>query len=276
VDNTRRKFSFGENWLSYQEYLNETRLRDAQNDIEEWIGKNNIKGKTIVDIGCGSGVHSFSLFKMGARRIVSIDVDPKSVEATKKMHAGAGSPHGWTIHDGSILDDNFIKTLPVRTFDIVYSWGVLHHTGSMWKAIEKSIQMIKPGGVYWIALYVKGPRYAADLALKTKYNGASNFWKKVMVRKYIFRIIVKHLIYLNIRSAVKALFPKSYDVGRGMNLYHDVVDWLGGLPYEVASAGEVVEFTRKFGLILEKLTLAPEGGCNIFLFSKPKSITGKK
>ncbi len=57
-----------------------------------------------------------------------------------------------------------------------------------------------------------------------------------------------------------------------MNVYHDIVDWLGGLPYEVASAEEVVAFTRKQGLILEKLRTSFEGGNNVFLFSLPKKI----
>jgi 2-polyprenyl-6-hydroxyphenyl methylase/3-demethylubiquinone-9 3-methyltransferase len=58
---------------------------------------------------------------------------------------------------------------------------------------------------------------------------------------------------------------------RGMDVYHDLLDWLGGLPYEVASKEEVIAFCGARGLVLKKLNEIGEGACNSYLFSRPAS-----
>ena len=172
-------FSFGRNWIDFLETVGEEEVEKAETDIGEWLGEGSVSGKDVIDIGSGSGIHSFAFIRLGARRVHSFDYDQFSVEATKRLWNSRGKPGHWTVEYGSALDKNYLDSL--GQFDIVYSWGVLHHTGEMWKAVKNCFGLVKPGGVVWIALYQKGPRYASDLALKQKYNSASIFGKRVMV-----------------------------------------------------------------------------------------------
>ncbi len=262
MEENANTFSFGKNWKDYLKTLFEKEIDSATRDIEEWLGKNSVSGKTVVDIGSGSGIHSSVFHLLGAKTIYSFDYDKNSVEATKTVWEKEGKPENWIISHGSILDDEFIQS--IGQFDIVYSWGVLHHTGAMWKALEKTFSLVKPGGILWISLYAKGPRYSEYLALKQKYNSASRYGKRWMIYKRIGRIMLGRLRHF------KNPFTWNETKERGMNVYHDLVDWLGGLPYEEASESEVLMFGRKHGLILERIKINGEGTCSIYVFSKPE------
>ena len=251
-------FSFGENWCDYLGTLTDEAIDSAANEIDQYLKAETLKGKSFIDIGSGSGIHSLAAHRFGVRNLCSLDVDPRSVEATTKMWEKAGRPDNWTVKSGSILDDDFVREL--GSYDIVYSWGVLHHTGSMWEAINNAISLVAPGGQMWIAIYVDGPNYQRDLDLKKKYNAATDSGKRWMLRKWIFRDML--------RMAKNFENPFIYfqnNCKRGMNRYNDAIDWLGGLPYEVASAQEILEFCKSRGLILEGIEVAPEGGCSDYV-----------
>ncbi len=258
----RITFSFGKNWQDFLEGVSETEISRAKDDILEWLGENGVAGKSVIDVGSGSGIHSLAFVMLGAKAVHSFDYDPNSVAATTKVRESAGSPPHWKVEHGSVLDENYVRSL--GKFDIVYSWGVLHHTGAMWKAVENCAALVAPGGAFWIALYQKGPLYPAHLALKRRYNSASDFGKRWMIRKRIFRIMLGRLKSGNNPFA----WNEQYD--RGMNVYNDLIDWYGGLPYEVASEDEVVRFGRKRGFVLERITVVPEGACSMYLFSVPR------
>jgi hypothetical protein len=173
----------------------------------------------------------------------------------------AGSPANWKVTQGSILDRECVDRLGKHA--IVYAWGVLHHTGSMWEAIANASSLVEAGGRFWIAIYVKGPKYPKHLALKQKYNRASWLGKKIMVWKYIYQ----HVMRPRWREGLNPLFGWNTTDNRGMNIYHDVIDWLGGLPYEVASKEEIVGFCKDRGFKLERILEMPEQGNNVYLFS---------
>jgi len=255
-------FSFGKNWKDFLKTVDEEEISKAKYDIEEWLDINSLSGKTVLDIGSGSGIHSLAFYLFGAKLVYSFDFDINSVEATSSLWEKEGKPKNWIISQGSILDKEFLNTFSEK-FDIVYSWGVLHHTGAMWEAIDNSIKLVKSGGKFWITLYAKGPRYPKDLALKKKYNSASPFGKRLMLFKKIGTRMLSRLRHF------QNPFTWNEKKSRGMNVYHDFVDWLGGLPYEVASEDEVLKFCRKKGLILERIKVKSEGGCSIYVFSLP-------
>lgn len=255
-------FSFGKNWRSYVDTVNEDAVALARKDIEEWLGRDAVAGKTVLDIGCGSGIHSLCFHLLGAKQVVSLDVDPYSVESTRLLWEKAQRPSNWKVIEGSVLDKDFVAGL--GTHEIVYSWGVLHHTGSMWEAIANASTRVEPGGRFWIALYVKGPTYPSDLALKQKYNRASKLGKKMMEWQYIYGIMRER--WKSGQNPLKWNEKRE----RGMDVYHDVVDWLGGLPYEVASKEEVEEFCRERGFTTEKIDDDPTRANIIYLFSLPR------
>jgi SAM-dependent methyltransferase len=252
-------FSFGRNWKDFSRTISDIECAEAMRDIQHWLGAEYVRGKRVVDAGSGSGLHSLALFRLGASRVFSFDYDLESVGTTRSLWEQEGQPALWEVEHGSVLDDTYIEKL--GTFDLVYSWGVLHHTGNMWKAIENACRLISPGGTLFISLYVKGPRYEDDLALKRKFNQASSFGKRVMTYRWIANLMWSRL------KALQNPFNWNEKYERGMNTYHNLIDWLGGLPYEVASEDEVVAFCRKYGLVLERIQPKCEGGCSIYVFS---------
>jgi 2-polyprenyl-3-methyl-5-hydroxy-6-metoxy-1,4-benzoquinol methylase len=254
-------FSFGKNWRDFVETVSEDSVRRAMSDIEEWLGGASVSGKTILDIGCGSGIHSLCFYLLGAKEVVSLDLDPYSVESTQVLWEKAKKPANWKILHGSILDKEFVGSL--GRSEVVYSWGVLHHTGAMWEAIGNACSLVERGGHFWIAIYVKGQKYPEHLKLKQSYNRASVLGKKVMVWKAIYKLMRERL------GAGLNPFKWNTKHERGMDVYHDIIDWLGGLPYEVASKEEIVGFCGERGFVLEKIKELPEGGNNMYLFSLP-------
>jgi SAM-dependent methyltransferase len=259
-------FSFGANWMDYVNTVSEASIQAARDDIERWLGAVRVRDKTILDIGCGSGLHSLVFHRMGARRILSMDVDPRSVQAARALWQKEGRPEQWIIEGGSILDGTFLSTVGV--FDMVYAWGVLHHTGAMWEALENASRLVAERGCLWIALYADGPNYDRDLCIKRKYNSASRLGKRIMVYRWIGKLMRERL-----RMRQNPL-RWNHKKDRGMNVYHDIVDWLGGLPYEVANPEKVMQFFRDRGFLPEKVELFPEGSNHIYLFKRLRNGEG--
>lgn len=253
-------FSFGENWQDYSKTVTEAEIEKAKAELLEFLDAETVAGARVLDIGSGSGLHSLGFVRLGAAEVHSFDYDVNSVEATRRMRQRAGEPENWTVERGSVLDADYLAGL--GSFDIVYSWGVLHHTGDMWRAIDNASGLVRPGGTFWITLYVKGPRYPRHLALKQRYNRASPFGKKFMVWRHIFRRMLVRLRHF------RNPFAWNEKKKRGMNVYHDIIDWYGGLPYEVADADEVLRFGIKRGFALQRILTKSEGACSYYVFKR--------
>jgi 2-polyprenyl-6-hydroxyphenyl methylase/3-demethylubiquinone-9 3-methyltransferase len=247
------EFSFGYNWLDYvntriDENIISTHVIDLKNTYDHF--NFDLDQKTVLDIGCGSGLSSLSFARLGCKKILSLDVDPFSVQATKliKSKFFANKTIDWEIEQASILDE---IALPNELFDIVYSWGVLHHTGDMWTAIRNAIKLVKPSGILHLALYMSGNQYTDHLEEKFRYKFANRDQK------------IKQLYE---RRGGKGLFK----IGpRGMNKFHNSIDWLGGLPYEVVDP-EVLEGWLSDKYNFKQLLHSPkdQGGCFTSIFQK--------
>ena len=257
-------FSFGKNWQKFVERnFSDERVDISRAHILGFLGLSNLKGKYFLDIGCGSGLHSLAAHRSGAGRIVGIDVDAFSVEASSRIREMSGSPQSWEILHGSILDNAFVAT--VAPADIVYSWGVLHHTGDLWKAVRNAASLVAPGGLFYIALYEKTDKSKHSIALKKEYNRASPLRKKAMEASYVYR---NFFAARGPRSVLESIrYMKNYRKTRGMEFWTDIRDWLGGWPYEPATPEEVVSFcTGELGLSRLKVKT---GEANIeYLFGK--------
>jgi 2-polyprenyl-3-methyl-5-hydroxy-6-metoxy-1,4-benzoquinol methylase len=258
-DASQPTFAFGGNWRSFSRFVSEDRIRGAQSNIVDWLGQDAVVGKTVLDIGCGSGIHSLGFRRLGAKSIVSLDVDPLSVACTRRFWEKLGRPSNWRVNQVSVLDAEAMAAL--GQFDIVYSWGVLHHTGEMWRAIDTTARLGKPGARLWISIYTKGPHYPEHLATKIRFNKASWLEKQKMLARHLRRS------WRYGKSTGKS-FREWFWPERGMNQYHDAVDWLGGLPYEVASVAEITGFLAERGWTLERVDERSDGGCSVYLFRR--------
>jgi len=260
-----KEFSFGKNWYDYvQKHLSDERIDLAKNSLSRFLGMESLEGKSFLDIGCGSGIFSFAAHLMGAKEIVSFDIDQFSIKSCEFLSQKAGNPKNWNIVEGSILDEDFIATL--NLYDVVYSWGVLHHTGDMWSAIRNASKLVKPNGLFYIAIYNKREKslFSSKFWLfeKRLYNKVPAGIKRLLEGGYMTALITYYII--TFRNPVKKI--KGYKP-RGMSWYIDIKDWLGGYPYEFASPDEITNFCKdELGLKLIKIEPTARFGNNEFLF----------
>ncbi|HLO78546.1 MAG TPA: class I SAM-dependent methyltransferase [Magnetospirillum sp.] len=244
------RFGFGANWARYlDEHFSEERAEIARKWLLEFCGLPDLHGLSFIDIGCGSGLHSLGAWRSGVKSLLSFDYDPLSVASTQSLHQQQGAPENWQVRQGSILDDDLCRSL--GTFDMVYSWGVLHHTGDQWKAISNAISLMGPRSRLYIALYTSDqfddppPSYWLDV--KRRYNQAGWLRKRLMEAHYVWRTICAGRLDQLLRLPATA---RAYKADRGMAMMTDVRDWLGGWPMEFTSIREVVDTLNGRGLAL--------------------------
>ena len=256
-----RPFSFGRNWESFlQTSFTPERLRIAKDHILGFLEVPDLSGKYFLDIGCGSGLSSLAALDAGAERVVSFDLDPASVRASLSLRESVDHGGRWTVKEGSVLDKSFLSQL--EPADIAYSWGVLHHTGSMWEALRNAASLVGPNGCFYVALYLTTPKSSHWLRKKKVYNRSGVVKRRAMEYHYVFRHV---LLPRLIRAQNPIRHIKQYKDRRGMDFMTDIRDWLGGYPYEHASIKEVVQFCHKeLGLNLENVE--PTSGLVEYLF----------
>lgn len=262
------RFKFGDNWRSFLDQLSEERIAQAQASVIERLGTQDLTGKRFIDIGSGSGLFSLAARRLGAT-VTSFDYDPSSVACAEALRDRfyPGDPD-WTIVRGSVLDSEFVESL--GTFDIVYSWGVLHHTGAMWTAIQNAACAADPAhGRVVLAIYNdQGYRSRSWLKVKRVYNAGPG-------RRFLVKCVFYTYWVIDgfVRDVVRARNPvkrySDYKLARGMSVAHDWRDWLGGLPFEVAKPEEILRFMQSRGFRLVDLVTVGGGlGNNEFVFER--------
>lgn len=283
-----RRFAFGENWSRFLRTINEDRIAAAMQSLQRVCGLEGLKDKTFLDIGCGSGLFSLAAYRLGAT-VVSFDYDPDSVHCAEELRRREHVPsERWRIDRGSVLDTSFLSSL--GQFDVVYSWGVLHHTGDMWQAIQLAAERTRPGGLFWIsiyndqgvysrlwrrikAFYVRLPRW-----LRTPYvlvvGGSWMAWRLLV--RFLQMTAATVLRLITWRDPLRPWRQFRHDAAhaqraRGMHVWYDLVDWIGGYPFEVAKPEEVFRCVRNRGFELIELTTCGGGlGCNEFVFRRTR------
>ena len=148
---TGQRFEFGKNWAWFLETLNDQKIDEAVKSLSDMLQTDSLAGRSFLDIGSGSGLFSLAARKLGAR-VHSFDYDPNSVGCTEELrHRYFTDDEQWTVEPGSALDSAYIASL--GKFDVVYSWGVLHHTGDMWTALANAAMPVASRGKLFIAIY---------------------------------------------------------------------------------------------------------------------------
>jgi len=258
------RFAFGENWKRFLSTLDESRIQQAEDSLRNMLGVNDLSSKHFLDVGSGSGIFSLAARRLGAR-VHSFDFDPQSVACTAELKRRFfPDDDQWQIQEGSALDNGYLHSL--GTFDVVYSWGVLHHTGKMWQALDNVAPLVKPGGQLFIAIYNDvGWRSVAWRGIKACYNQMPRFLKT----PFVLCVLIPGQAKAAIQSGFRGQFGEfvrswtQYEKNRGMSRWHDAVDWIGGYPYEVASAESLEQFYKGRGFRLQKAqTPDYKLGCN--------------
>jgi 2-polyprenyl-6-hydroxyphenyl methylase/3-demethylubiquinone-9 3-methyltransferase len=263
------RFAFGANWQGFvRAGIAPGQVATAAASLRRLLGCEDLRGCVFLDVGCGSGLSSLAALELGAARVVSFDADASAVDAALELRRHYGGAARWEVRHGSILDPAFVAALPPA--DVVYAWGVLHHTGAMWQAIDNTAGQLAPSGRLAIAIYneVNSPFGGSRQwwVIKRWYNRAPPALRLLLEQAYMAQRALRDLVVL--RDPRRRW--RDDDRPRGMRYRHDVRDWLGGFPYEYASAAAVLEYVRgKFGFGLCYLATRSGHQCNELTFRRP-------
>ncbi|MBS0579578.1 MAG: class I SAM-dependent methyltransferase [Proteobacteria bacterium] len=258
-------FAFGKNWSSYAKLVTDSQIAEAIAGLKKLAG-DTLAGKRFLDIGCGSGLHSLAALRLGASEVVALDIDPDSVATTRSVLDTHASGQRWTVSEASVFN---LDPKSFGTFDVVYSWGVLHHTGDMYRALRGAAAMVAPNGEFIFALY--------------RHTYLCWFWK--LEKRWYTRASAAaqarvQAIYVSLmRLASRGTFDSyvsGYAKSRGMDFHHDVHDWLGGWPYESISPAETDSLMQGLGMRQVRAFVRPGrhlgifgSGCDEYVYGRP-------
>jgi SAM-dependent methyltransferase len=261
-------FEFGENWEDFSKSIDRERIDAAVAGLRK-LFPDGLAGKTVLDIGCGSGLNALAALSLGAASVTALDIDENSVRTTQTVLAAHAPDANWRARLVSVFD---VTPDTLGTFDVVYSWGVLHHTGDMWRAIDRAAKLVSPGGLFAIAIYTKTPLCGFWQYEKAFYSKSPKPIQAVL--RYGYMAASMGFMLLTKRNPLS--FIRNYKSSRGMRWSNDIHDWLGGYPYESASAHEIQAALEKIGLLEVRSFPTEPGsglssaGCGEYVYSRPK------
>lgn len=262
-------FEFGKNWASYLRLVSEDHVREAVGSLRRLTG-DDLRNKRFLDLGCGSGLHALAALRLGAREVLAVDIDADSVATTRQLLQAHAAGQPWSTRRISVFD---LSTSSLGPFDVVYSWGVLHHTGDMFRALRSAAALVGPGGQFVFALYRRTWLCRLWKMEKKWYAGARPA-AQARARSVYVRLLRTALALTRGRNGFED-YLAAYGQRRGMDFYHDVHDWLGGWPYESISPAQTdrlmheLGFSRVRAFIRQGLQLGLFGsGCDEYVYVK--------
>lgn len=260
-------FEFGKNWASYAKLITETQIDIAASELQRLLGE-RLDGKRFLDIGCGSGLHSLAALRLGASEVVSIDIDLDSVETTREVLGAHAPEDSWRALKMSVFE---LDPKALGEFDVVYSWGVLHHTGDLRRALPLAAKMVRSGGQFAFALYRK-TLFCWFWRVEKRWYAHGTPGAQRAARA-VYLVLFRLACVLRLRSYKK--YVATYRARRGMDFFHDVHDWMGGWPYESIFPGQVDRLMRTLGFTPTRSFARARfavgvfgSGCDEYLYSK--------
>jgi peptidoglycan/LPS O-acetylase OafA/YrhL/2-polyprenyl-3-methyl-5-hydroxy-6-metoxy-1,4-benzoquinol methylase len=266
------RFAFGENWDRFLRVVDVQRIAEAERSLRQMVG-HDLRNRRFLDVGSGSGLFSLAARRLGAD-VRSFDYDSVAVKCTAelKQRFYRDDPH-WIVEQGSALDRTYVESL--GTYDVVYAWGVLHHTGAMWQALENILRAVAPDGRLFVAISNDQGSWSARWRRVKQFYNSGPLGRTIVRSTFIPAFAVRNLASDLVWRRNPVQRYSQYKRNRGMSVLRDWVGWLGGYPFEVAKPEHVFEFLRDRGFVLQDLkTCGGSMGCNEFIFQRPTVHSG--
>lgn len=249
MDEKEVRYDFGRNWSEYSSVITSEEIGSAVDGVTSLFP--DVHKKEVLDIGCGSGIHTLAFLTLGAAKVTCIDYDQDSVNTAERVLNTFYSGNNYQVFRGDILNKDGHWFSEGKQYDIVYSWGVLHHTGDMWKAIDNVSEFTKVGGKFSIALYIKTP-LCKFWKIEKRYYSRYKPLRSIIKIPFSIALI---LGYMLLKKKPPSEILNDHSTKRGMSFFHDIDDWLGGYPYESVDEQELLRFmeNRNFKLVRKKI-----------------------
>lgn len=168
-----------------------------------------VKGKSVLDSGCGTGIFSIIFAKNGAGQVTGIDISPGSLGTAEGLKQKFGLSNARFEQQ-----DMLHLPYPDACFDIVWAWGTVHHTTDPLGAIDGLIRVLKPGGSILLAIYKK-----------TKVTWIHEAIRKTLVRtpRRSWNALAKIMAFFG--TPIVWTFKRREKARQGETLSELILDW---------------------------------------------------
>jgi ubiquinone/menaquinone biosynthesis C-methylase UbiE len=218
----------------WTEYLPE--VEASENHWKIFYSGEEVKGKSVLDAGCGTGIFSIIFATNGAGRVTGIDISEGSLQTAR------GLKKKFNLENADFQKQDMLA-LPFsdESFDIVWAWGTVHHTTDPFRAITELLRILKPSGSILLAVYKRTRlTFLHEIIRKTLLRAPRKTWKGLA------RVMAFFL------SPVIFLFKKREKSRRGEKLEELIIDWYFVPIRHYYKPEEIRGFLEERGLVIEK------------------------
>jgi len=203
---------------------------------ELFYTEEEVRGRTVLDAGCGTGIFSIIFANKGAAKVMGIDISPGSLMTAESLRKK------FNLQNVEFQKQDMLE-LPFgdETFDIIWAWGTVHHTTAPFKAISELVRVLKRGGSFLLAVYRKTRlTLVHEIIRKTLIKTPRRSWTALS------RILAFFL------APVVFLFKKREKSRKGEKLSELILDWYFVPIRHYYTPEEMKIFLKGKGLVEEK------------------------
>ncbi len=156
-----------------------------------------LKGKRVLEVGCGLGAHTQLLAEAGCV-VTAIDLTPRAVEMTRKRLRWAAVNADVRLMDAEAME------FANEEFDFVWSWGVIHHSASPKRIVQQVYRVLKPFGEFRVMVYHRRALEACVSVLRGALSGkffkgmslddVQNYYTDGYIARFYTRSSLTHLL----------------------------------------------------------------------------------
>jgi len=218
----------------WTEYIPE--YEDSEKHWEIFYSAGEIKNKTVLDAGCGTGIFSIIFANNGAAKVTGIDISEGSLNTAQNLKKK------FALGNVEFLKEDMLHLpFPDENFDIVWAWGTVHHTTDPFQAINELIRVLKKDGSLLLAVYTRTRlTFIHEIIRKTLIHTPKKTWKLISKILAIFL------------SPVVFFFKKREKSRKGEKLEELIMDWYFVPIRHYYRPSEIQDFLESKGFQIEK------------------------